>query len=69
MQYKYQKLNITIFHYLYETTTWELMVINIHNLVAGDIQHNFSWSLQARGYIFALNYTQNLDNEEQQPSL
>lgn len=45
------------------------MVINIHNLVAGDIQHNPSWSLPARGYIFAVNYTQKLDKEEQHPSL
>lgn len=50
-------------------TTWVLMVINIHNLVAGDIQHNPSWSLPARGYIFAVNYTQKLDKEERHPSL
>lgn len=29
------------------------MVINIHNLIAGAIQHNPSWSLPVPGYIFA----------------
>lgn len=28
-------------------------MIKIHDLVAGDIQHNPSWSLPARGDIFA----------------